>query len=373
MKKRIYCTVTNDLSYDQRMIRICSSLQKAGYAVCLVGRKRKESKPLLEQPFEQKRLKCWFNKGKWFYLEYNIRLFFYLLFKRLDAVCAIDLDTLLAGYYSTKFKRKLCVYDAHEYFTEVPELVNRPNTQRIWQRIAQRIIPKLKHCYTVCESLAEIFKEKYQTDFEVIRNVPFGQPVPNLTTPKPPYILLYQGALNDGRGLEELIAAMQDIKQAEFWMAGEGDLSQELRLLVKELKLEQKVKFLGYVQPHELKAITLQADIGVNLLQNKGLNYYYSLANKFFDYMQVCKPSLNMQFPEYQKLIKEYAVGLLLPDLEKTTLVEAIQQLVENPEYYSQLQRTCLLAREEYIWEKEEKKLVAFWQNALPNVDMSIV
>lgn len=363
MKKRIYCTVTNDLTYDQRMIRICTSLQKAGYAVCLVGRQRKSSKPLLEQPFEQKRLKCWFNKGKWFYLEYNIRLFFYLLFSRLDAVCAIDLDTLLAGYYSSKFKRKLCVYDAHEYFTELPELVNRPSTQKIWKGIANRIIPKLQYCYTVCDSLAKIFEEKYKTPFEVIRNVPFRQPLPKLKTATAPYILLYQGALNDGRGLEEMITAMQHIEQAEFWMAGEGDLSQELRVMVTALKLEQKVKFLGYVQPHELKDITLKADIGINLLQNKGLNYYYSLANKFFDYMQVCKPSMNMQFPEYQKLIEEHEVGVLLPDLEIETIIKTIQKLVGQPTYYAQLQEACLLARQEYIWEKEELKLTAFWKN----------
>ena len=104
--KKIFFTVTNDLTYDQRMIRICSSLANAGYQVCLVGRQRPHSKALRQQPFEQKRLKCFFERGKFFYLEYNIRLFFFLMFQRFDAICSIDLDTILPGFYVSKIKRK---------------------------------------------------------------------------------------------------------------------------------------------------------------------------------------------------------------------------------------------------------------------------
>ena len=37
----IYFIVTNDLSLDQRMIRIATSLGNAGYTVSLVGENRK--------------------------------------------------------------------------------------------------------------------------------------------------------------------------------------------------------------------------------------------------------------------------------------------------------------------------------------------
>ncbi len=143
--KKIYLTVTNDLTYDQRMIRIATTLVNSGYTVCLVGRLRSNSQSLKEQPFAQKRLRCWFDKGKFFYLEYNWRLFFYLLWRRLDAIGSIDLDTLLAGYLLSKLKRKPCIYDAHEYFTEVPEVVERPAIQRVWERLAQGIIPRLTY------------------------------------------------------------------------------------------------------------------------------------------------------------------------------------------------------------------------------------
>src|SRR5690242_13208129 len=46
---KIVLTVTNDLNYDQRMIRICSSLASHGYQVLLVGRKMHASPPLLKR------------------------------------------------------------------------------------------------------------------------------------------------------------------------------------------------------------------------------------------------------------------------------------------------------------------------------------
>jgi glycosyltransferase involved in cell wall biosynthesis len=363
LMKKIYFTVTNDLTYDQRMIRICTSLKHAGYEVWLIGRKRPNSKPFIQQVFQQKRLNCFFERGKFFYLEYNIRLFFFLLLNRFDAVCSIDLDTILAGYYSSCLKRKICIYDAHEYFTEVPEVVQRPKTKRIWEWVANRTIPKIKYAYTVCQSLQTVFQEQYKTPFEVIRNVPFQQPELAESLPfQAPFILLYQGVLNDGRGLEEMIIALKQLPQVEFWMAGEGDCSQELRDLVQELKVEKQVQFLGYVQPHELKEITKKAHLGINLLQNKGLNYYYSLANKFFDYIQAQKPSLNMNFPEYASIIKEHPVGLLLDDLAPETIASSIQTLIDRPDLYANLQNNCLQAREIFVWEKEALKLTAFYE-----------
>ncbi|MEY4902543.1 MAG: hypothetical protein RLZZ292_358, partial [Bacteroidota bacterium] len=173
--------VTNDLTYDQRMIRICRTLAQAGYAVRLVGRALPNSNTLVEETFAQHRLFCFFKKGKFFYLEFNIRLFFYLLWHRFDLVCAIDLDTILPAYIVSKLRHKKMVYDAHEYFTEVPEVVHRPFTKRIWEMVAQWTIPNIKHCYTVGPSLAKILSERYGVDFEVIRNVAEVAP----TSPSP--------------------------------------------------------------------------------------------------------------------------------------------------------------------------------------------
>lgn len=366
---RIFCTVTNDLSQDQRMQRICSSLTKAGYAVTLVGRQLPWSKPLAEQPFLQKRLPCLFKKGKLFYLEYNFRLFFFFLFlRRFDLVCAVDLDTLLAISWACWLRRKKCVYDAHEYFTELPEVVERPRVQAIWAWVARRCIPRVQAAYTVCQSLADVFKIQYGKDFEVIRNVPFAQEIyPDSAIPEKPYILLYQGMLNEGRGLEELLQAMQHFSadEVQLWLVGEGDLSAQLRQQADTLQLGAQVRFWGFISPSELKKITKQAHLGLNLLQNKGLNYYYSLANKFFDYVQAEKPSINMDFPEYRNHCEAFEVALLIPDLTENALVEAIRKLLENPTLYANLKTHCRAAKREWVWEQEEYKLLHLYRNIL--------
>lgn len=366
---RIICTVTNDLTYDQRMIRICTSLSKAGYYVQLVGRNRTNSKTIQPQLFVQKRLQCWFERGKLFYLEYNIRLFFYLLFVKFDAICAVDLDTILPALIISRLKGKKMIYDAHEYFTETPEVVRRPKIKKVWEALANAAIPRVDAAYTVGEGLAAIFTKRYHKPFFVIRNVPFYQ---NERTNPAQNIILYQGVLNEGRGLEQIILAMQQIDDAALWLAGEGDLSTVLRKQVADLQLDNKVKFLGYLSPGELRQVTLQAKIGLNLLENRGLSYYYSLANKAFDYIQAAVPSIQMNFPEYQKINQHSAVFLLINDLTIPSIVTALKKLLEDESLYYSLKQNCLSVKQTYIWENEEKVLVNFYKKILPLTNLTM-
>jgi glycosyltransferase involved in cell wall biosynthesis len=354
-------TVTNDLTYDQRMHRICGTLAEHGYAVTLVGRAMSHSIPLEIKAFEQKRLRCFFQKGFAFYAEYNLRLCWFLLFARCDAVCSIDLDTLPAGCLATLLRRKKRVFDAHEHFTEVPEVVGRPVVKFFWEMVARTCLPFYRHAYTVGPALAGIFEKKYGLKFEVVRNVAG----PSLSR----FIgrlgegpgLLYQGALNAGRGIEALLEAMQHLDNVTLALAGEGDLSEALRQKARELQLEKKVVFLGYVQPADLKRLTAQAWLGLNLLENRGQSYYYSLANKFFDYVQAEVPVLTMDFPEYRALNAQHEVAILLPTLDPATIADSIRNLLENKDLYQKLQENCRAARTEWNWQHEQKILLALW------------
>ncbi len=358
--KKILFTVTNDLSYDQRMIRICGSLAKAGYEVILLGREKPNSKPLVKEAFQQKRLSCIFHHGKLFYLEYNLRLFFYLLFAQFDAVCAIDLDTLLPGFLVGKCRRKIIVYDAHEYFTETPEVVRRPMVQKIWEVVARFCIPRIQFAYTVGAELQKILSDRYQTPFALIRNVPFARPIVEVEKEEPP-VILYQGALNEGRGISEVLRAMQQIEGAQLWLVGEGDLSQKLRAECASLGLEDKVIFKGFLSPRDLPAITARASIGLNLLENLSLNYYYSLANKAFDYIQAGVPAIHMDFPEYRRLNEIWETAELIPDLEEESIAKAIKGLLNDRDRYRMLKKNCQKAAMDWTWEKEAEKLLLFY------------
>ena len=364
--KKIIFTVTNDLTYDRRMLRICSSLAKAGYEVLLVGRKMPNSQVFENQHFKSKRFNLIFNKGKFFYLEYNVRLFFWLLFQPFDIICAIDLDTILPCFL-VKILRggKTMVYDAHELFTEVPEVIRRPTVRKIWLGLERFSVPQLKHCYTVSQSVAEEFERRYGVKFELIRNLP-QRPLSTVhctlsTVHCPLPIILYQGSLNEGRGLETAIEAMHDIENAVLWLAGEGDLSEILRGMVKNQKLENKVMFLGYILPEKLPAITAQAHIGIQMSEDKGLSYQLSLSNKFLDYIQAGVPQICTRFVEYERLNAQYDIAILIDKTDKYLLIQAINRLLNDKTEYEKLKNNCLRAAEKLCWEEEEKRLIAFY------------
>ena len=359
MKKLVF-TVTNDLTYDQRMIRICTSLANNGYTVTIVGRKLKDSKPFRVMPFMQKRLNCFFSKGKLFYAEYNLRLLVYLLFKKMDLICAIDLDTIIPCLLISKLKKVKRVYDAHELFCEMKEIVQRPYIYKAWKRIEKITVPQFRNGYTVNEPIANEFKKMYDCGYEVIRNAPLLKPV---TIPeKVEKYIFYQGAVNEGRSFETVIPAMKDV-QARLLIAGDGNFMQQAIKLVKENKLEQKVIFLGKIEPQELSKYTIQAWIGITLFENKGLSNYYSLANRFFDYMHAGIPQLCVDYPVYTQLNKIVPVAVLTNDLSPENIAAQLNLLLNNDVLYLELQKNCLQQREIMNWQQEEKKMLAFYQS----------
>jgi glycosyltransferase involved in cell wall biosynthesis len=366
---QIIATVTNDLTNDQRMHRICTTLVQAGYQVRLVGRVRPESRPLQSAPYSMTRLRCFFQKGPLFYAEFNLRLFYFLLINPFDAVNSVDLDTLSAGCFAARLKGKPCVFDAHEHFTEVPEVTNRPIVKSIWNRIGLFWIPLCNAAYTVGPKLSEILSSQYNKQFEVVRNVPVRK-APNahegryLPFTDQPYIL-YQGALNMGRGLEQAIEAMHQLNGLRLLLAGDGDLTDQLKKQVHEANLGEKVLFLGMLPPETLAGYTERAWLGLNLLEPLGLSYYYSLANKFFDYIAVGVPSITIAFPEYEAIVAKHRVAQLIPDVQPDTIAQAVLSLQENPAAYHSLKSTCATAATEYCWEKEQLTLLQVWKSVL--------
>jgi glycosyltransferase involved in cell wall biosynthesis len=358
--KKILFAVTTDLNYDQRMQRICNSLQSAGYGITLIGRHWPVSKPLKPQIYKQHRLRCFFEKGKLFYFEFNIRLFFFLLKSKQDAYGAVDLDTALPVLSKAKISRKPYIFDAHEYFSEMPEVIRRPIIKRIWEFIEQVVIPRASYTYTVSASIAEILARKYGKAFWVIRNLPVRQlpgisPAPAPITP----FILYQGAVNEGRGLEELLIAMQQVNM-QLVICGEGDLLGALKQQARQLDIAHKVDFRGYILPADLVTITRQAFLGIMLLAETGLSYYYSLSNKFFDYIQAGIPQVFTAFPEYRQINEQYGIGLPT-ELDPVAIAKTINRLIEDKALYTQLAENCLKAAEELNWEQEEKKLLSLY------------
>ena len=356
------------------MLRICTTLATEGYQIQLVGRKLPSSKPFENQHFTAHRFRLLFNKGKLFYIEYNARLFFWLLVQRFDIVCGIDLDSILPCYFVSILRGKTCVYDAHELYSETPEVIRRPMIQKVWLAVEKFIVPRVKYRYTVSQSVADEFERRYGTKFELIRNLPFlseklkvkSEKYAPFTIYHSPFtikIILYQGNLNEGRGLETAVEAMQYLENAVLWIVGDGDLMSLLRGMVLDLKLENKVKFWGYVEPKNLPAITEQATVGLNIAEGKSLSYQFSLSNKTTDYIQAGLPQIFINFIEFQRINETYNVGLVIDSLEVEVLVAALKRLFEDPVLLETLKANCLEAGKVLNWENEKVKLIDFYKD----------
>jgi glycosyltransferase involved in cell wall biosynthesis len=360
--KTIVFTVTNDLSYDQRMIRICTSLSANGFHVKLVGRKMPASVPLASASFAQVRLNCFFNKGKLFYAEYNFRLFFYLLTQKMHCICAIDLDTILACYWVSRLKKITRVYDAHELFCEMKEIVNRPRIYRLWKLIERFTVPKFRHGYTVNKPIANEFEKMYGVQYEVIRSITV---LKKLHVPvKENRFILYQGSVNEGRSFETLIPAMKHISST-LVVCGDGNFMQKARELALQHGTDKKVLFKGKLEPALLKEITVQAWIGTTLFENNGLSNYLSLANRFFDYIHAGVPQICVNYPAYREINNLCEVAVLIDDLCPETIARNCNRLLSDEDLYARLQENCLKARELFNWQNEEKKLLDFYYKIL--------
>ncbi|RYY40804.1 MAG: glycosyltransferase [Chitinophagaceae bacterium] len=361
--KRLMLAVTNDLTYDQRMQRICGTLAEAGYDVTLVGRKLAHSLPLKERGFRQKRLRCLINKGVLFYAEFNIRLFFYLLFQRFDAVCAADLDTLLPCFITAKWKGAVRIYDAHELFTEMKEVRSRPAVHAAWLRIEGYAVRKMDYGYTVGEEIAQILEERYGRPFAVVRNMPYPKAANARTTSHRPYVL-YQGAVNEARGFEAIVPAWKDI-ELPLVVCGDGNFMQQLRELIAKHGVADKIELRGMLPPDQLPAITAGAILGINFTENVGLNQLYCLPNKFFDYVQAGLPLVTNDYPQYRRLNEQFEVALLLPDLTPAAVAAGVNRLLHDRAYYEQLQRNAEAARVHWHWGNEAPRLLSLYQTAL--------
>jgi glycosyltransferase involved in cell wall biosynthesis len=359
MNNRVIVAVTNDLSGDQRIHKVAVSLMKFGYEPVLVGRLLPGSAPL-KRPYSCKRFRMLARRGAVFYAAFNIRLFFYLLFSRADTFLANDLDTLTAVFLAGKLRSKRIVYDSHEYFTEVPELVGRPAVKRVWEQIESRIFPGLTSVYTVNDSIADIYRGKYGIPVKVVRNLPL--PASHDATPGhlpegfagfP--IIIYQGALNLGRGLEAMIGAMEFLPQCRLLIAGDGDKRVELELLVSARGLGERIHFAGRVPFEQLSWYTVQASLGVSLEQDLGLNYHFALPNKLFDYMHAGVPVLASDLPEIRRVVEDAGFGIVISRFDARYISTVIEDILADPGKLREWSEAARMAAPRYVWETEEK------------------
>ncbi|MGE5354809.1 MAG: glycosyltransferase [Deltaproteobacteria bacterium] len=357
----IICTISNDITTDRRMQRICESLVDFGSNVTLVGFRKKHSAPLDNMHYKTVRLNQLFNKGFLFYAEINIRLFFFLLKTKFDIVNSVDTDTVLACFLVSKIKNKRIIFDAHEFFPGVPELEGKPFKRFFWQMVERLTLPHIRHNYTVSESLKKLYESQTGQIYQVIRNLPkksdFSGKLFNQTQNFDKKIC-YLGALNKGRGLENAIKALKILPvNFKLLLVGGGDLEKTLKSLTIDLDLTERVQITGWVKPSEISHLLGGCHLGLNLLDGNSDSYRVSLANKVFDYIHHSIPCITMNFEEYKKLNEEFNCFVLTDSIEPGLIGRIIIDLFEDNEKYILLCKNAQLASLALNWETESQKL----------------
>ena len=364
MQKTAIVCVSNDLSTDQRVHKTCITLQKCGYWVIETGRLLPESMPL-ERPYFTLRKKLWFRNGPQFYAEFNIRLFLYLMSANVDLIFANDLDTLPAAYLAAKLRNKRLIYDTHEYFTETPELVNRPFIQFIWKKLEDFIFPKLTDILTVNASIAKLYGDKYNKLVYVSRNIPPTFTPERLRTrkeldlPENKKILILQGTgINVQRGAEEIMLAMQYLENIVLLIIGSGDVLPILKKMMEQYKLQEKVIFKPKMSFTELRQYTMNSDLGLAIDKDTNLNYHFSLPNKLFDYIHSGIPTLSSGLVELRQIIDQYDIGYYIQNHDPKHIAQVIESIFSDETRYNIVKQNTQKAKKELCWENEEKVLM---------------
>ncbi len=367
--KKVIVTVTNDLSTDQRVDKSCRTLSNMGFSVLLVGRRLPGSLELTVRPYTTKRMKLLFRRGPLFYAEYNIRLLWLLITHRCHLIVANDLDTLPAGFLAHRLKRVPLVYDSHEFYTETPELVNRPFVQGIWERIEAFIFPRLTDIITVNGSIAGLYEEKYHKKLHVVRNIPRRLKEEKrysraeLGLPEDRKIILLQGAgINIQRGAEEAIEAVRHCENVLLLIIGSGDVVGKLKEKAEQSDYRDRVMFLPKMPYEEMMRYTRLADIGLTLDKDTNINYRYSLPNKLFDYIHARIPVLASRQPEIASIVEDYDIGMITENHKPEHIALKLKEMLGDQELTSRWKKNLDKAAEALCWEKEELTLKEVYQ-----------
>ena len=368
--KRVIVSVINDLVTDQRVSKSCLTLHQLGYEVLLVGRRQRKSPPMDQRPYDTHRMRLLFEKGPCFYAEYNIRLFFFLLFHKANLLLSNDLDTALPNYFISRLKGIKMIYDSHEYFTETPELVGRPKVQRVWKRIEGFVVPRLQEMITVCDSIAELFREKYGVTCHVVRNIPPKAALPpkgdrmSLDLPEDKHLLVLQGSgINIQRGAEELVKAMRYLDDCLLMVIGGGDVLPTLKRMASDLHVEDRVRFLPRMPYQQMMAYTQLAELGFVLDKDTNLNYRFCLPNKLFDFIQAGVPIVASNLVEVGTIIRKYDIGLFIPDHDPKSIAATIRQGLDDRGSRTRWQQGLAQAAQDLCWENEQQTLIEIYKH----------
>jgi glycosyltransferase involved in cell wall biosynthesis len=284
-----------------------------------------------------------------------------------DVVHAHDVNTLPTAWLASVLTRSPLVYDAHEISTDREGYAS---FRSLVGCVEKHLMPRAVGTITTTDTRAKFFARAYGVPRPlVLQNRPRFTSVArsqrirdelNLKETWP--IVLYQGGLQQGRGLERLVEASAEVPHAYFVFIGGGRLESILEERARFLGLEDRVHFIPTVSLADLPSYTASADIGVQPIENTCLNHFSTDSNKLFEYMMAGLPIIASDLPEVRKVVSKFNMGLLVKPGHTGELVEALNKLVKDPILCSQFRLNSLRAAKFLNWEAQEHNLIELYE-----------
>jgi glycosyltransferase involved in cell wall biosynthesis len=302
------------------------------------------------------------------FIEFNCKLFFQLKREKFKILHAHDLWVLPATVMAAFFAKKPVIYDVHEYVRGL-EIFNQKKISGFIWKLAERIYIRFVRVIIVINDyhgrlLSQVYPNIPQPHF--LMNFPslemdkhYHQRDFNQRDKK----AVYQGILKEGRNLGRVIKSMSSMQAGFLEIVGYGDLENELKTLVIELNLHEKIKFAGKINWDKLIEKTSMARAGLVLFEPDGLNYTYASPNKFFEYVSAGTPVIASNIPSFKDLIKKFEVGILVDHTSISAIAKSIENLLTNRNTWAKFHSECLKARREWNWERQEVELLRIYKD----------
>jgi len=300
----------------------------------------------------------------------HLALLFKMLEYRATVVHSHDVNTLPTAWLAAKLSRARLVYDAHEISTSRE---GYKSLRKVVGFVEKQLMPSANGTITTTDARAKYFARAYgverplvlQNRPRLIESPPSNRIREELGLVEPWPIVLYQGGLQQGRGLEKLVRTAQHVPDCYFVLIGGGRLTQPLTQLAQELNLQHKVHFIPTVALAELPSYTASADVGVQPIENTCLNHYTTDSNKLFEYVIAGLPVIATDFPEIRRIVRSNDIGLLVPANNEQALSRTIIQLLEDPALRARFASNARKTAQNLNWESQEKCLVDLYERVL--------
>jgi glycosyltransferase involved in cell wall biosynthesis len=370
-QKKVLISFLGNINYDTRCKNLFDTLTVNGFDVEFLGfdwltKDLKESRGRISIY----KLKKGFLSLS-FYLKFIWHLKICLMKSRANIFFAEDIYTLPLVVIFGKLKRSKIFYDSRELFGHLAGLKDKKINQKFWQWIERLFIKKADYVIVTGKLDEEFIIEKYKLkNTIVVRNLPryYKSAIhfdihSNLQIDKSKKIILYQGVILKGRGIELVYNVLKELPEFVFVIIGDGDSEKHYKELAADIDLIDQVYFLGKLTQEELSKVTSAADVGVALIENLSISYYYALPNKLFEYIMAEVPVLVSNLPQMKEIVEKYEVGFAVNPNNKEELISSLKKLSSDSDLYNRLKQNCKKASEELNWEKEVNSLLQTLNN----------